>query len=145
MKSGLTFDIVLEGCSGDQDLGGRREHAKSFVQLTLGILQPVSLVDHQDLPLDLSQILSIAQSEFIGCKQNIHLQFLEWLPKFVCPYVLPCESVSDVGDNVDVWCPTCKLCLPGGDCGERDDDKERAILVPAVKQVRQECHRLHSL
>ena len=68
MKSELTFDIVLEGCSGDQDLGGRRKRAKSFVQLTFGILQPVSLVDHQDLPLDLSQILSIAEGELVGCK-----------------------------------------------------------------------------
>ena len=105
----------------------------------------MSLVDHQHLPLDLPQILGIAESELVGGKQNIHLQFLEGFPEFVCPYVLSCESVSDVGDNVDVWCPSRKLCLPGGDGGERDNDKEGAILIPAVKQVRQECHRLHSL
>ena len=136
MKPGLTFDVVLEGCSGDQDLGGRRERAKRFVQLALGILQPVSLVNHQYLPLDLRQILGITQSELISSEQNIHLQFLEGFPKFVCSYVLPCESVPDVGDNVDVWCPSCKLGLPGGDGGERDDDKEGAVLVPAMKQVR---------
>ena len=135
MKTRPTFDVVLEGCSGDQDLGSRRKRAERFVQLTLGILQPVSLVNHQDLPLNFPQILGVTQSELVGCKQNVHLQLLERFSEFVCPYVLPCESVSNVGDDVDVWCPSCKLCLPGGDGGERDDDKERTILVPAVKQV----------
>ena len=59
MKTGLTFDVVLEGCSGDQDPGSRRKRAERLVQLTLGILQPVSLVDHQDLPLDLPEVLGI--------------------------------------------------------------------------------------
>ena len=60
MKTGLTFDVVLEGCSGDQNLGGRWERAKRLVQLALGVLQPMSLVNHQNLPFDLSQVLSVA-------------------------------------------------------------------------------------
>ena len=66
MKTGLTFDVVLEGCPGDQDLGGCRKRAERFIQLTLGILQPMSLVDHQHLPLDLPQILGVTQSELVG-------------------------------------------------------------------------------
>ena len=66
MKSGLTFDVVLKGCSGDQDPGGCGKRAKRFVQLTFGILQPVSLVDHQHLPLDLPQLLGVAESELVS-------------------------------------------------------------------------------
>lgn len=52
---------------------------------------------------------------------------------------------SDIGNDVHIWSPGLKLCLPSSNGGERDNDKERTILLHLVEEIGNEGHCLHGL
>jgi hypothetical protein len=103
------------------------------------------LINGQNLPLDITQLLRVAKSQLVGRQQHVQLEFLVGGPELKFTDDLARRSSADVSDHVNVWCPGLKLPLPRGDGRERDDHQEGSILVQLVEKVGQERNGLHSL
>lgn len=82
----------------------------------------MSFVDHQRLPLDRSQILTILQDELVSRQEDVELEFLRVGAKFELANDFTRLARADVGDDVEVGSPGLELGLPRGKGGERDDD-----------------------
>lgn len=103
--------------------------------------QGTHLINSQDLPFDLLQILSVFENKFVCRKKDIELQVLQW-SKFKLSNNVTRPSRAHVTNNVQFRRPPFELGLPSRDGRERDDDKEWAILVLGVEEVREKRNGL---
>lgn len=73
----VTFDVVLQWGTSNQQAKTGREALERIVELRVAILQAMGLVDLQSLPLDLLKVLTILENELVGGEQHLMLLVLE--------------------------------------------------------------------
>lgn len=103
------------------------------------------LINCEQLPFDIPELLGVPQSELVGRQQDVHPELFMGETKLVRTNNFTSCGGSDISDNVHIWSPGLKLCLPGGDGGERNNNEERTILLHLMEEIGNERYCLHGL
>ena len=56
---------------------------------------------------------------------------------------VPTGDISNVDDNIELWCPQLKLPLPGIERGQGNYQQEGTVKLLSIVQVRQKRHNLN--
>lgn len=82
----------------------------------------MSFIDHQRLPLDGSQVLTILQHKLVRRQEDIELEFLRVGAELELANDFTRLARANVGDDVEVGSPGLELRLPSGESRQRNDD-----------------------
>ena len=124
------MQVVLEGCSGQKKAVPRVELPEALRDLTLLVLDLVSFVDDDVLPLELEHLSHAKTNALKGREADVEFTRLEFVFEDVLSFFLRGDKV----ENSDFWDDSLEFFLPVGDDRFRDNNKEIVLYLLVFTQ-----------